>query len=128
LCFSIIYIILIFYYLFFKMSLKNYQRRKNKTNTLAKLSSIEHRFIVNRSNKYNYGMIVDNAGKVVAMMSDHKFEKAKKTENAKKLWNEIAKIALEKWVKKVVFDRNGYLYHGRIASLCEGLREGGVAV
>jgi len=39
---------------------------------------------------------------------------------------EIAKIAKEKNIKKVVFDRNGYLYHGRIAAVAEGAREAGL--
>jgi large subunit ribosomal protein L18 len=39
---------------------------------------------------------------------------------------EIARLALEKGIRKVVFDRNGYLYHGRVKAVAEGAREGGL--
>ena len=45
---------------------------------------------------------------------------------AKKVGIEVAKLALTKNIKKVVFDRNGYLYHGRIKALADGAREGGL--
>lgn len=107
---------------------EKYTRRKNKNNTIAKTSSIEYRFIVNRSNKYNYWMIIDKTWKVFAMMSDKSFNKDKKVENAKKLWLKLAETAMQQWIKKVVFDRNWHLYHGRIASMCDWLREWWVLV
>ncbi len=50
----------------------------------------------------------------------------KKVEQAKKVGALIAKKAIEKGIKQVVFDRNGYIYHGRVSALAEGAREGGL--
>ncbi|MBR5809647.1 MAG: 50S ribosomal protein L18, partial [Clostridia bacterium] len=47
-------------------------------------------------------------------------------EGAKAVGNAVAKKALEKGIKAVVFDRGGYIYHGRVAALAEGAREGGL--
>ena len=47
-------------------------------------------------------------------------------EGAKAVGNMVAKKALEKGIKAVVFDRGGYIYHGRVAALAEGAREGGL--
>lgn len=110
--------------------MKTYQRRKNETNVRAKKSSRSYRFIVNRSNKYNYGQIIDGEWKTIVMASDRKKDWAEKTkkERAKQLGIDMAKKAQEKWVIEVVFDRNWYLYHGRVAAIAEWLREGGLVV
>jgi large subunit ribosomal protein L18 len=50
----------------------------------------------------------------------------KKSEAAKEVGKKIAQLLLEKGVKDVVFDRNGFLYHGRVKALSEGAREGGL--
>ena len=52
--------------------------------------------------------------------------KGTKTEQAKETGKAIAKIAMDNGIKEVSFDRGGYLYHGRIKSLAEGAREGGL--
>ena len=49
-----------------------------------------------------------------------------KTEKAKEAGLELAKVAKEKKISKVVFDRSGYKFHGRVKSLAEGAREGGL--
>jgi large subunit ribosomal protein L18 len=49
-----------------------------------------------------------------------------KTDSAKKVGALIAKICLEKKIEKIVFDRNGYLYHGRVKALAEAAREAGL--
>lgn len=107
---------------------RKYQRRKNRSNVIAKKSPIDHRCIANKSNTYTYCQILDRDGKVVVMKNDKGISGKTKTERAQILGSEVAKIAAEKGVKQVVFDRNGHLYHGRIAALCEGLREGGITV
>ena len=105
-----------------------YLRRKKKVNQKIKSSDFEYRFIVNRTNKYTYGHIIDKSWNTVVMMGDKWLKWATKTERAMLLGKEIAKKAMAKWVKKAVFDRNGFLYHGRIAALCNGAREEGLGL
>jgi large subunit ribosomal protein L18 len=89
------------------------------------------RLVVFRSNKYIYGQIIDKDGRVLATASDLELEKgqkttAKKTERAKIVGKKLAERAIKKGVKRVVFDRRAYQYHGRVKSLAEGAREGGL--
>lgn len=86
------------------------------------------RLSVYRSLGFIYAQIIDdNSGKTLVSASDIKNTKAKsKIESAKVVGKEIAKKALEKKIEKIVFDRNGYKYHGRIKALAESAREGGL--
>ncbi len=87
------------------------------------------RFSVFRSNKYIYLQLINDAdGKTIASFSDLKINKKGRTkmEIAKEAGITIAKKALEKKIKKVVFDRGGYKYHGRVKAVAEGAREGGL--
>jgi large subunit ribosomal protein L18 len=63
----------------------------------------------------------------LAAYSDLKLEKTgTKTNSATTVWSEVAKLALAKDVKRVVFDRNGFAYHGRVKALAEAAREAGL--
>lgn len=89
------------------------------------------RLTVFRSNKQIYAQIIDdNSGKTIVSASsgskDFSVEKTKKSEKAKMVGKLIATKAIEAGIKNVVFDRNGYLYHGRIKSLAEAARETGL--
>jgi len=87
------------------------------------------RLCVFRSNRYIYGQIIDDSqGRTLVSASDLKIkkEKSKKVERAKEVGRLIAQKALKAGVKKVVFDRGGYRYHGRVKALAEGAREGGL--
>lgn len=88
------------------------------------------RLSVFRSNKGIYAQIIDdNDGKtLVAASSLEKAFSAKgaKIEQSKEVGKMVAEKAIAAGIKEVVFDRNGYLYHGRIESLAEGAREGGL--
>ncbi|MFO7715078.1 50S ribosomal protein L18 [Desulfosarcina sp.] len=98
------------------------------------VSSVERpRLSVFRSAKHIYGQIIDDTtGRTIATASSN--EKAVKDQP--KFDNKVAKAvftgkllaqrAMDKGVKKVVFDRNGFLYHGRIKALSEGARETGL--
>ncbi|NMB91445.1 50S ribosomal protein L18 [candidate division WWE3 bacterium] len=92
--------------------------------------SNELRLTVFRSNKYIYAQIVDDtkgATLVEASSKSMKNLKGKtKCEEAFEVGKEIAKKALSKDIKTVVFDRNGFRYHGRIKSVADGAREGGL--
>ncbi len=97
-------------------------------------SSERPRLVTYRSLKYVYGQIVDDSqGKVILGVSNNskavrdEVKKAKnKTEAAFLVGKILAQEAKKKKVTKVVFDRNGYLYHGRVKSFAEGAREGGL--
>ena len=87
------------------------------------------RLSVYRSNTNIYAQIIDDSkGHTLVSASSLKIDKKglNKTELSKKVGEEIAKIAIEKGVDKVVFDRNGYLYHGRVKAVAEAAREAGL--
>ena len=89
------------------------------------------RLSVFRSNKEIYAQIIDdvNSSTIVAASSvdkDLKLKTTNKIEISKIVGDSIAKKAIKAGVKKVSFDRNGYLYHGRVKSLADGAREAGL--
>ena len=86
------------------------------------------RLTVFRSNTQIYAQLIDDVnGKTLASASSLGMkEKMTKTEQAAKVGAMVAKNAQEKGIKEVVFDRNGYLYHGRVKQLAEAARQGGL--
>ena len=85
------------------------------------------RLSVFRSNKQIYAQVInDKVGTTLAAASSLGLEKMNKSEQAKKVGLLIAEKALAAGISEVVFDRNGYLYHGRVQSLADGAREGGL--
>lgn len=91
------------------------------------------RLCVYRSNAEIYGQVIDDTtGTTLAAASsrDKDLEKAlagkNKKEQAKLVGEKIAKLALEKQIKNVVFDRGGYLYIGRVQAFADGAREAGL--
>lgn len=117
---------------------KNSQERllKKKTRIRKKISGTSEcpRFTVYRSQKHIYAQIIDDvAGKTLVTAStlskDLKDELAKvksPIDVCKMIGVATAKKALEKNIHKVVFDRNGYLYHGRVKAIADGAREAGL--
>lgn len=91
-------------------------------------TSEKPRLVVFRSLMNHYAQLIDDAAhKTLVGVSDLKMKgKGTKGETAKKLGQELAKLALAKNITTCVFDRNGYKYHGRIKALAEGAREGGL--
>ena len=94
-------------------------------------SSESPRLCVFRSNKEIYAQIVDDTkGTTLAAASSREKElagkKVNKTEQAKLVGAAIAKKATAAGISKVVFDRGGYLYHGRVKALAEAAREAGL--
>lgn len=85
------------------------------------------RLCVFRSGKHMYAQVINDVEgtTLVAVSSLGKDDKSG-IEMAKLVGMEVAKAAASKNIKDVVFDRNGYLYHGRVKSLAEGAREGGL--
>lgn len=89
------------------------------------------RLNVFRSNKHIYAQVIDDvSAKTLAAASTKagadETSSLKKTEAAKKVGAEVAKLAIAKGVSKVVFDRSGCRYHGRIKALAEAAREAGL--
>ena len=116
-----------------KQKLKREQLARRQRRVRGKVSGTAERprLRVTRSNTNIYAQIInDETGETLVSAST--VEKANKAnyggniEAAKAVGTEIAKKALEKGIKTVVFDRGGYLYHGRVAELAEGAREGGL--
>ena len=109
------------------------RRQRRARFALRKAANGRPRLSVFRSGRHVYAQVVNDAdGKTLAAAStlsrDLKgtLDSDKKTDAAKKVGALIAKICLEKKIDKVVFDRNGYLYHGRIKALADAAREAGL--
>ena len=105
------------------------RRNKIKTRIRGKISGTAERprMSVVRSNKGIYVQVIDDlTGNTIVAASSKGLEGGTKVEVAAKVGEEIAKRAMEKGVTEVVFDRNGYLFHGRVKSLADAARKGGL--
>lgn len=105
---------------------------KRKLRVRSKISgTLERpRFSVFRSNIHIYGQLIDDEnGKTLISCSDMGIKsksKETKVNIATSVGEELAKKALAKKIKKVVFDRNGFRFHGRVKALADGARKGGL--
>lgn len=85
------------------------------------------RLSIFRSNKHIYAQIIDDSlSKTLLSVSDIKIYKVKKSQKAYEVGKKVAEKAAKLKIKNVVFDRGGFLYHGRIAEFARGAREGGL--
>jgi large subunit ribosomal protein L18 len=112
---------------------KNDRRDRIRFRIRKTVSGTEQRprLAVFRSNKEIYAQLIDDVtGKTITAASsrdkDIDASKVNKTEAAKMVGKSIAEKASKAGVESVTFDRGGYLYHGRVKSLAEGAREGGL--
>ncbi len=113
---------------------KNEVRKKRKIRIRKHLSGTPERprLVVFRSNLHIYAQIVDDvSGTTLVQTSSLTLSKGgaavkPNKVGAEQIGKEVARIAIEKNIKQVVFDRNGYLYHGRIKAVADGAREGGL--
>lgn len=107
-----------------------WERRKARVRKKVSGTSERPRLNVFRSNKHIYAQVIDDgSGATIAAASTNSKgfdEKLKKSEAAKKVGEMVGRLAMEKGVSKVVFDRSGYIYHGRIKALADGAREAGL--
>jgi len=114
-----------------KVKLRRILRKKRVRSKVFGLSK-KPRLSVFRSNKHIYAQIIDDEeAKTLVSASDleldvNKDKKLSKTLKAEGVGELIAERALEKGIKRVVFDRNGYKYHGRIKALAEAARRKGL--
>ena len=105
------------------------RRNKIKTRIRGKISGTAQRprMTVFRSNKQIYVQLIDDlAGRTLAAASSKGIEEGTKTEIAAAVGEKIAQKALEAGINEVVFDRNGYLFHGRVKTLADAARKGGL--
>ncbi|QLA15626.1 50S ribosomal protein L18 [Desulfolutivibrio sulfoxidireducens] len=113
---------------------KEVARKRRKVRIRKKLSGVaaRPRLVVYRSNRHIYAQLVDDvAGQTLASCSTLALSKDGQAlrldkESAARVGREVAERAKERGIEAVVFDRNGYLYHGRIKALADGAREGGL--
>jgi len=113
------------------MTSKLFQRRRSRTRYKIGQTASRPRLSVFRSGKHIYAQVIDDAGgaTLASASSNEKGEKAAKSYNvaaAAGVGKKIAERAIAKGVKHVVFDRGGYIYHGRIKALADAAREGGL--
>lgn len=108
---------------------KKERRIKIRTRIRGRISGTAERprMAVFRSNKQIYVQLIDDvAGNTVLAASSKGIEEGTKCEIAAKVGELVAKKALEQGIEAVVFDRGGFLFHGRVKSLAEGARKGGL--
>lgn len=113
---------------------KNDARKARKVRIRKKISgtAARPRLVVFRSNLHMYAQVVDDTtGSTLVSTSTLTLTKAGEKSSSNKVGanlvgKEIARLAKEKNITQVVFDRNGYLYHGRIQAIADGAREGGL--
>ncbi|MES2380463.1 MAG: 50S ribosomal protein L18 [Bacteroidota bacterium] len=109
---------------------KELRRTRIKRGIRGRIKGTDNRprLTVFRSNKAIYAQLINDIdGKTIVSASSRNIkEKITKVESSVAVGKEIAEKAIAAGIKQVVFDRNGYLYHGRIKSLADGAREGGL--
>ncbi len=108
---------------------KKDRRNKIKTRIRGKISgtAARPRMSVFRSNKQIYVQLIDDLeGKTLVSASSKGIEGGTKSEIAAKVGESAAEKALAAGIQEVVFDRNGYLFHGRVKSLADAARKGGL--
>lgn len=121
-----------------KVKTKKTRELKRRRRVRAKVSGTAAipRLTVHRSLKSVYVQLVDDVNQVTLIglsskskgMADKIDAKDSKTDKAKKIGMTIAEMALEKGIKQVVFDRNRFLYHGRVKAVADGAREKGLKI
>jgi len=113
--------------------LKSTRRQNIRHRIRRKISgeNVKPRLSVFRSNTEIYAQLIDDiSGATLASATskdkDIAAQKSNKVERSKLVGQVIARKASELGIKEIVFDRSGYLYHGRVKSLADGAREGGL--
>ena len=113
-----------------KMTNAHFTKRQSRTRFRLATHGTRPRLSVFRSGKHIYAQVIDDT-QAVTLASASTNEKESKTkgynvEAASDVGKKIAERSIAKGVKQVMFDRGGYIYHGRIKALAEAAREGGL--
>ena len=102
-------------------------RRRGRIRSQVSGTAVCPRLAVFRSNRFvNVQLIDDERGVTLGAASDQTIKKGNKVERATQVGTEIAKVAQAKKITKVVFDRGGFLYTGRVKALADAARAGGL--
>jgi large subunit ribosomal protein L18 len=109
------------------------QRRHLRVRKKVEGSAVRPRLVVTRSSKNTFAQLIDDtAGNTLASASTLedtiRAADGDKTAKAKQIGALLAERAVKAGISTVVFDRGGYAYHGRVAALADGAREGGLAL
>lgn len=108
------------------------ERRRRRSKRQAFGTKSRPRLVIYRSLSHIYGQLIDDvSGKTLAAASSSEKSllrsvKQTKTESSIKVGKELASRAKKNKISKVVFDRNGFLYHGRVKAFADGARQGGL--
>ncbi len=110
---------------------KSHLKRKLRTKKKLVGSAERPRMTVYKSLNHIYVQLVDDLGQkclcgVSSLTKELSGEKVNKTEKATKVGEMMGKIATEKGIQSIIFDRSGYQYHGRVKAVAEGARKGGL--
>ncbi len=102
-------------------------RRHRRIRAKVKGTEERPRLSLYRSSRYVYAQVInDETGKTIVAFSSQKAKGKTFSDRAKETGKEIAKLAIGKGVKQVVFDRGGFQYKGRVKALAESAREAGL--
>jgi len=106
---------------------EDYRRRRHfRVRKRVNGTAERPRLVVFRSDKHIYAQLVDdNAQRTIMTVTDNGLD-GKKVEKSFEVGKKVATLAKEKGVTSIVFDRGGYLYHGRVKAVADGAREGGL--
>ncbi len=111
-------------------AIRKRMRRKARIRKKVAGTADRPRLTVYRSNKHIYAQVIDDlASRSIVGLSDRSAAakaEGDKSARARAVGAAIAKLCREKGIEQVVFDRNGYKYHGRVRALAEGAREAGL--
>jgi large subunit ribosomal protein L18 len=106
------------------------KQRQTRIRSKVLKTSDRPRLSVFRSNRYVFAQIIDKDGRAIVGLSEKVVAPDKKQttpiDRARQLGTAIAKAAIEKKIKEVVFDKGRFAYHGRVKAVAEGAREGGL--
>lgn len=117
----------------YKVIRRKSNREKRKLRVRKKVfgTSIRPRLSIFRSNKYIYAQVIDDENKnTLVSVGAHDIKEIhkdkSKIEAAHEIGKRIAELAKSKGISQIVFDRNGYRFHGRVKGVAEGAKEGGL--
>lgn len=113
-----------------KAKLLNHKKaqRIGRVRSVIKGTAERPRLVVNRTNRYVYAQIIDDVKGNTLLSASKSPVAGKKSDQAFAMGEALAKKAVEKGIKAVVFDRRSYQFHGRVKSFAEGAKKGGLKI